>query len=661
MPAIEALRARFDLPLSVDTWRASVARACFEAGAVVGNDISGFADPDYLATCAAGGRVGGGHPHPPGATGARPRAGLRRRGGRRVPRSWPTGRRAAEAAGIPRRADHGRRRARPGQDRAPVAGAAAPAPTSWPRSATRCFLSASNKRFLWKLLDVDVRRGRPTAPSPPTPSGIGLGCRVLRCPRRPRRAAGGRRDGRGAGGGDGRRAPRSTRPSTWSRATTRCWWPTPCASWSTPPGRRRRPVARWSTELDAVDATRTTAATYAHRAAGRRGPDPAVPDRATGRGGPPGRGVLHRRLGGPAGAPTWPTRCPPPCWSWCGRRARARAPAPRPCPRSWPTRSPPPVAWWSTPSPAPGRQRTAWLDEHLAAAPVQLDAAAKARAGRPPRRGGEPAAHPARHVRGRLRRRGPAERATTSSPTSAMPATWRPWDLTDAIDRGDAQAALGRARPMLGAGRHPLQITASLHGHYQRMLRLDGSGVANEAQAAEMLGIKGLDLPGPQGARPGPDAGLRAHPGVHRPAGRRRPRPARGQGVAAGAGGRGAGGPAGQRARRRPRPASRSSRRGGAAKLSPRAATARAGRGRFRRWLAGQVLDQAGLAPGGLVLVDDALAGGLVEALDGQAGQLVGVLGALLGGGGGGLGAGLELGARPPCCARGASRSACCA
>src|SRR5690606_7385474 len=42
-------------PLSVDTWRASVARACFEAGAIVGNDISGFADPDYLPVCAAAG------------------------------------------------------------------------------------------------------------------------------------------------------------------------------------------------------------------------------------------------------------------------------------------------------------------------------------------------------------------------------------------------------------------------------------------------------------------------------------------------------------------------------------------------------------------------------------------------------------------------------
>jgi dihydropteroate synthase len=48
IPAIEALAERFDIALSVDTWRASVARAAYRAGAVVGNDISGFADPDYL-------------------------------------------------------------------------------------------------------------------------------------------------------------------------------------------------------------------------------------------------------------------------------------------------------------------------------------------------------------------------------------------------------------------------------------------------------------------------------------------------------------------------------------------------------------------------------------------------------------------------------------
>ncbi|HXQ43205.1 MAG TPA: dihydropteroate synthase [Acidimicrobiales bacterium] len=52
IPAIEALHARIDVPISVDTWRASVARAAYGAGAVLGNDISGFADPDYLAAAA---------------------------------------------------------------------------------------------------------------------------------------------------------------------------------------------------------------------------------------------------------------------------------------------------------------------------------------------------------------------------------------------------------------------------------------------------------------------------------------------------------------------------------------------------------------------------------------------------------------------------------
>jgi dihydropteroate synthase len=52
VPALEALHARFDTPLSVDSWRAAVLRAACAAGAVLGNDISGFADPDYLPTAA---------------------------------------------------------------------------------------------------------------------------------------------------------------------------------------------------------------------------------------------------------------------------------------------------------------------------------------------------------------------------------------------------------------------------------------------------------------------------------------------------------------------------------------------------------------------------------------------------------------------------------
>jgi dihydropteroate synthase len=55
LPAVEGLVSRLDLPISVDTWRASVAEHAFAAGAVLGNDISGFADPTYLAVAARAG------------------------------------------------------------------------------------------------------------------------------------------------------------------------------------------------------------------------------------------------------------------------------------------------------------------------------------------------------------------------------------------------------------------------------------------------------------------------------------------------------------------------------------------------------------------------------------------------------------------------------
>ncbi|MGH9044249.1 MAG: dihydropteroate synthase [Acidimicrobiales bacterium] len=51
--AVAEVCERFDVPVSVDTWRASVAKECFRVGAVMGNDISGFADPDYLKVVAS--------------------------------------------------------------------------------------------------------------------------------------------------------------------------------------------------------------------------------------------------------------------------------------------------------------------------------------------------------------------------------------------------------------------------------------------------------------------------------------------------------------------------------------------------------------------------------------------------------------------------------
>ena len=71
-----------------------------------------------------------------------------------------------------------------------------------------------------------------------------------------------------------------------------------------------------------------------------------------------------------------------------------------------------------------------------------------------------------------------------------------PWDLTDAIDRGDVTGALEQLRRITGAGgRHPLEVTATLHGHYRRMLRLDGAGIENEADAAAALGLTGSTFP----------------------------------------------------------------------------------------------------------------------------------------------------------------------
>jgi len=56
LPVIEAVRARFDLPISVDTSKSAVARAAVAAGAEFVNDISGLSfDPQMAAVVAKSG------------------------------------------------------------------------------------------------------------------------------------------------------------------------------------------------------------------------------------------------------------------------------------------------------------------------------------------------------------------------------------------------------------------------------------------------------------------------------------------------------------------------------------------------------------------------------------------------------------------------------
>ncbi|MGE3304150.1 MAG: dihydropteroate synthase, partial [Hyphomonadaceae bacterium] len=58
VPVIAAIRARADATISIDTMKPAVARAAFEAGAAVWNDVTALAHaPDSLATAAA---LGGG-------------------------------------------------------------------------------------------------------------------------------------------------------------------------------------------------------------------------------------------------------------------------------------------------------------------------------------------------------------------------------------------------------------------------------------------------------------------------------------------------------------------------------------------------------------------------------------------------------------------------
>ena len=177
VPAVQALKERFDVPISVDTWRASVAEASYAEGACVGNDISGFADPRYLEVAAAAGaaviathirlgpRIPDPEPHYDDVV-ADVGAFLQERADR------------AMAAGIP-------------ADKI-VLDAGLDLGKTWEQSLVLLrnshrlaelghpvLLSASNKTFLGKLLDLEVTDRR-LASHAAHAIGIRLGCRILR-------------------------------------------------------------------------------------------------------------------------------------------------------------------------------------------------------------------------------------------------------------------------------------------------------------------------------------------------------------------------------------------------------------------------------------------------------------------------------------------------
>jgi dihydropteroate synthase len=174
---VKELVARFDLPVSIDTWRASVAQACFAEGACVGNDISGFADPDYLKVAAEAGatvvathirlapRVADPEPHYDDVTKTVCEFLLDRR--QRALDAGVTSRRIIVDAGL----DLGKTAAQSLQllrDSAQLASLGAP-----------LLLSASNKTFLGVMFDLVVTERREPSLAA-TALGVASGCRVVR-------------------------------------------------------------------------------------------------------------------------------------------------------------------------------------------------------------------------------------------------------------------------------------------------------------------------------------------------------------------------------------------------------------------------------------------------------------------------------------------------
>jgi DNA polymerase-3 subunit delta len=142
-----------------------------------------------------------------------------------------------------------------------------------------------------------------------------------------------------------------------------------------------------------------------------------------------------------------------------------------------------------------GKARSTWFAARLRDGPVRLDAAAAAAVGH---HLGEDLSRLPGLLHTLVAAYGTGARISVDdvTPFLGQAGGVAPWELTDAIDRGDTAAALTTLHRLVHAGgRHPLVVLATLHTHFARMLRLDGADAPDEAAAAQLLGMTGSTFP----------------------------------------------------------------------------------------------------------------------------------------------------------------------
>jgi DNA polymerase-3 subunit delta len=142
----------------------------------------------------------------------------------------------------------------------------------------------------------------------------------------------------------------------------------------------------------------------------------------------------------------------------------------------------------NTTPPTSKRDRSAWIEDQVAAAGLKLDPAALARIGAWM---GEQAGRLAGVLDTLESTYGTGKKLSLADvePFLGESGSVPPWDLTDAIDRGDTKTSLELLVRMLQA-RHPLVVMATLHSHYVKMMKVDGTDADSEAAVAAVLGIK---------------------------------------------------------------------------------------------------------------------------------------------------------------------------